>query len=114
MPKKGSVTRVIEHRPASNISSHYVSGVIVASSGDDANNDPDHGVLQFIFYEEAVAITQEHIETNRNDNTITATVREQDLAGYREDKVRISMTNATARALYTVLKVRYQSDNKVT
>ena len=98
--------KIIEHHQASNYATHFATGVILSGHGAPPPNQPDHAILQLTFYDDAITVTQEHVATNKN-GTISTSVDNEDVMTYREDKVRICMTRASARELFTVLTLHF-------
>ena len=95
-------TKIIEHHQASNYATHFATGVILSGHGAPPPNQPDHAILQLTFYDDAITVTQEHVATSEN-GSVSTNVENEDVVSFREDKVRICMTRASARQLFTIL-----------
>jgi len=92
----------IEHRLATNYSSQFATGVIVSGHGSSPDQLPDHAIVQLTFYDDAITVAKEYLHNNE-DGEVKTSINQPDVIIYREDKVRVSMTRSSARALYEAL-----------
>lgn len=85
----------VPHERASDYSSMYASGAIISGPGPQ-------GLLEIVFYEDAIGIRFE-TATQIEDDAYSTSIEEGDTYQYREDKARVTLTKSVAQSIHKLL-----------
>jgi len=97
-------TRNIEYSKALNFASHFTDGSVVSTA-----SKPAIGMVQMVFYENVVDAIQE-LATKDSTGNYRTSPEGFELAHKKECRVRLTMTEKTARELQATLALRLPLD----